>query len=239
MMMENLPHTNPAYDREMAKMTRLLGDMEEAVRSQLADIETAFAEMNSARAREVRRNDSLLNAMEGKAMRQAVAVLACYQPVAEDLRKVVAALFTAVEYERIGDYVKNFAASVEAFVSHDETLKIFPMLLDMMQQVRRQFESCLAAVAADDLDAAMQVWRDDEKIDLVFRKVVDAAVENQSAGDGNAHSLVHAISIASNLERLGDRVKNIVEVFHYRKTARQLDIPRKGESESESANERE
>lgn len=222
-MMENLPHSNPAYDREMAKMSRLLGEMESAVRAQLAEIETAFVEMSMERAREVRRNDSRLNEMEGKALQQAIAVLACYQPVAEDLRKVVGALFTAVEYERIGDYVKNFAASVEAFVSHKETLKIFPMLLDMMRDVRRQFEDCLAAVAADDLDAALRVRGADENIDRVFRKVVDEAVENQSAGDGNAHSLVHAISIASNLERIGDRVKNLAEVFYYRKTGRQLE----------------
>ena len=226
MMMENLPHSNPAYDREMAKMTRLLGDMEAAVRAQMADIETAFAEMNSERARAVRGNDSRLNEMEGRALKQAIAVLACYQPVAEDLRKVVGALFTAAEYERIGDYVKNFATSVEAFVSHEETLKIFPMLLDMMREVRRQFEECLAAVAADDLDAALAVRREDKKIDRIFRKVVDAAVENQSGGDGNAHSLVHAISIASNLERIGDRVKNLAEVFYYRKTGRQLENER-------------
>ncbi|MGI9298564.1 MAG: phosphate signaling complex protein PhoU [Gammaproteobacteria bacterium] len=222
-MIENLPHTNPAYDREMAKMTRLLGEMESAVRAQLAEIETAFAEMSLARARAVRLNDSRLNEMEGKALQQAIAVLACYQPVAEDLRKVVGALFTAVEYERIGDYVKNFATSVEAFVSHEESLKIFPMLLDMMRDVRRQFEEGVAAVAAENLDAALKVRRADKTIDRVFRKVVDAAVENQSDGDGNAHSLVHAISIASNLERIGDRVKNLVEVFYYRKTGRQLE----------------
>ena len=221
-MIENLPHTNPAYDREMAKMTRLLSDMESAVREQLSAIETAFAEMNSDKARAVRRNDTQLNEIEGEATRQAIAVLACYQPVAEDLRRVVGTLFAATEYERIGDYVKNFAASVEAFVSHQETLKVFPMLLSLMQDVRAQFEECVAALAADDLDAAWQVWKQDEKIDRTFRKVVNEAADNHSAGDGNAHSLVHAISIASNLERIGDRVKNLVEIFHYQKTGKQL-----------------
>ncbi len=222
-MMEHLPHTNPAYDREMTKMSNLLTEMESAVRSQLSEIETAFADMSLERARIVRCNDSRLNEMEGKALQQAIAVLACYQPVAEDLRKVVSALFAAVEYERIGDYVKNFATSVEAFVSHKETLKIFPMLLDMMREVRRQFEECITAVSADDLDAALKVRCGDAAIDRIFRKVVDAAVENQIGGDGNAHSLVHAISIASNLERIGDRVKNLAEVFYYRKTGRQLE----------------
>ena len=219
----DIPHTNPAYDREVAKMENLLHDMETALRGQMADIETAFAEMDLPRARNVWRNDSQLNEMEGRALKQAIAVLACYQPVAEDLRKVVGALYAAAEYERIGDYIKNFAKSVESFISHEETLKVFPMLLSMVRQVREQFEAYLAAAAADDLAAAVEVWRRDAEIDAVFRKVVNAAAENQTAGDGNAHSLVQAISIASNLERLGDRIKNLVEVFYYRKSGRQLD----------------
>lgn len=219
----DIPHTNPAYDREMAKMERLLRDMENALREQMADIETAFAKMDLPRTRNVWRNDSKLNDMEGRALRQAIAVLACYQPVAEDLRKVVGALYAAAEYERIGDYIKNFAKSVESFISHEETLKIFPMLLAMVQKVRGQFDNYLAAVGADDVEAAVAVWRQDAEIDSVFRKVVNTAAENQAAGDGNAHSLVQAISIASNLERLGDRIKNLVEVFYYQKSGRRLD----------------
>lgn len=223
-MNNTMPHSNPAYDREMTKMTQLLRDMEAALRSQLTNVEAAFADMDLSRAQDVWHNDSKLNDMEGQVLRQVVAVLACYQPVAEDLRKVVGVLYTATEYERIGDYIKNFAKSVEAFVSRKETLKIFPMLLAMMRDVREQFDAYLVAHAADDLDAALNVWRRDKNIDKVFREIINLAAENQNAGDGNAHSLVNAISVASNLERLGDRVKNLVEIFYYRKTSRQMSI---------------
>ncbi|MGU9951946.1 MAG: phosphate signaling complex protein PhoU [Gammaproteobacteria bacterium WSBS_2016_MAG_OTU1] len=221
-MIEKIPHTNPAYDREMKKLTVLLRDMEESLCAQLADIEAAFTTMDLQQAQTVCRNDSRLNEMEGKALRQGIAVLACYQPVAEDLRRVVGTLYTATEYERIGDYVKNFAKNVASFISHEETLKIFPMLLEMTREVRRQFEKYLQAIAEEDLDKALAVWKDDEKIDRIFRETVHKAAENQSDGDGNSHSLVQAISVASNLERLGDRVKNLVELFYYQKTGRQL-----------------
>lgn len=218
-----IPHTNPAYDREMLKMTQLLREMESALREQLTNIEAAFADMDLARAQTVWHNDSRLNDMEGKALKQAIAVLACYQPVAEDLRKVVGVLYTATEYERIGDYIKNFAKSVEAFVSRGETLKIFPLLLAMMRDVRKQFDAFLEAHTADDLDAAIDIWRNDKTIDVIFHNIINIAADNQNAGDGNAHSLINAISVASNLERLGDRIKNLVEIFHYRKTGQQID----------------
>ena len=226
-MKETMPHTNPAYDREMNKMSQLLSDMETALHEQLTDLESAFADMDSERAREIRQKDSRLNEMEGRALRQSIAVLACYQPVAEDLRTVVGSLYAAAEYERMGDYVKNFAQSIELFATHRETLKIFPMLLKMTRDVRAQFEEYIAARDRDDLSAAHKVWERDEEIDRAFRATVNEAADNQSAGDGNAHSLILAISIASNLERLGDRVKNLVEIFHYRKTGQRLEEEKK------------
>ena len=217
------PHTNPAYDREMQKMRGLLTDMENAVHGQLSDLEKAFASMNSQQADTISENDHRLNAMEGMALRQAIAVLACYQPVAEDLRTVVGTLLAAVEYERIGDYVKNFAKSIKLFVSHDEKLKVFPHLLEMTAAVRTQFENYLAAAEKDDLDAAMKVWRGDVAIDKHFHLVVREAVDYQGGGDGNTHSLMHVVTVASNLERMGDRVKNLVEILYYRKTGKMLE----------------
>lgn len=221
-MIDKLSHTNPAYDHEMENMTQLLRKMEKALRGQLTDIEAAFADMDLSRAQKVWQNDSQLNEIEGQALRQAIAVLACYQPVATDLRKVVGVLYTATEYERMGDYIKNFAKSVESFVALGDTLKIFPMLLSMMRQVRGQFDAYLSAHAQEDMDTALEIWHQDKKIDTVFRQIVNLAADTQNAGAGDAHSLVHAISVASNLERLGDRIKNLVEIFYYRRTGLQI-----------------
>ena len=219
----NIPHTNPAYDREMEKMTHLLNKMENTLCSQLSEIEIAFTDMDPKQAHKIQENDLLLNKMEGKALKQAIAVLACYQPVAEDLRKVVSALYAATEYERIGDYVKNFAKSIESFILYKENLKIFPTLLSMVRDVRRQFESYLTAYNDEDINAALSVLHNDQEIDKTFRHIVNEAVRNHNAGDGNAHSLLQVIAIASNLERIGDRIKNLVEIFYYRKTGQQLE----------------
>ena len=221
-MKDTIPHTNPAYDREMNKMTQLLSDMETVLCEQLNDLEVAFSKMDSQQANGICKRDLRLNEMEGKALKQSISVLACYQPVAEDLRTVISSLHTAAEYERMGDYVKNNAHSVELFSNKHETLKIFPMLLKMTRAVRTQFEQYIKARDNDDLEAAHKVWEGDSEIDKTFKEAINEAANNQSAGDGNAHSLIHATTIASNLERLGDRVKNLVEIFHYRKTGKQM-----------------
>ena len=90
-----------------------------------------------------------------------------------------------------------------------------PHPLDNLQQWSSFLE--FGKIAGGGKAAAVLVWRQDEKIDEIFRNVVNVAADNHSAGDGTAHSLVHTISVASNLERLVDRIKNLVEIFYYRK----------------------
>ena len=205
-------------------MRDLLSGMEDTLRRQMADMQAAFADMDLQRTKEIRRNDSELNQMEMKASEQAMEILARYQPMAEDLRWVTGAFKTAIEYERIGDYLKNFAASVATFVKHDESLKVFPSMAQMTSAVWRQFEDYLSARAADSIDAAIAVWQRDAEIDGLFNALVQKAMKNQQSGDGNVHSLVQIILVANNLERTGDRVKNLVEIFYYQKTGMALNL---------------
>jgi phosphate uptake regulator len=53
--------------------------------------------------------------------------------------------------------------------------------------------------------------------------LIHDALKNHKQGDGNAHSLVQAVLVANNLERIGDRVKNLVEIFYYQKTGKTLE----------------
>lgn len=233
-MTETTQHTNPAFDREMDKMHSFLADMEAGVLSQLSEMENAFSDMDKARARKILNYDSRLNDMEGRALRQAIAVLARYHPVAEDLRTVVSVLYAAAEYERMGDYVKNIAKSVSVFAVQGENLKVFPLILDMMKAVRKQLEEFIDARESDNLEKAVVVWHQDSHVDKLFKQAVGEAADNQAAGDGDARSLVYAISSVNNLERLGDRVKNLAEIFHYRKTNTHLVDPDAGAAQAQA-----
>lgn len=221
--MTDTPHINPAYDKEMTKMAFLLHSMEEALRQQMQDSKEAFVNMDSQRAKAVRHKDTALNQMKAQSVEQSIAILARYQPMAEDLRKVVSSFKTAIEYERIGDYLKNFASSVTNFAKHDESLMVFPLIVQMMDAVQQQFGDFLISCADDDIPAAIAVWQRDNDIDDLFKMLIHDALKNHKQDDGNAHSLVQAVLVANNLERIGDRVKNLVEIFYYQKTGKTLE----------------
>lgn len=216
------PHTNPAHDQEMDKMAALIKHMENTLSSQFDAVCQIFLEMDTEQAKLIHRNDLKLNDAEGRALRQAIAVLARYQPVAEDLRTVIGAIYAAAEYERMGDYIKNLTRSIVKLAKNDNNLRVFPTLNNMAQKVHDQFKRYLEIKQGDDLEKAIEIWKEDEVIDEQFQDAVNEAVENQSDGDGDGKSLIYAVTIANNLERMGDRIKNLVELFYYRKTGQAM-----------------
>lgn len=217
-------HANPAFDRDIAAVTALLAKMEGAVAEQIDAVSTAFDEMSLSQSRQVQKKDDSLNRQREELEELAVMALARHQPVADDLRRIVGALKMAIEYERMGDYVKHFAKSVGKFVVHHETLEVFPLLSDMTKAARKMFGDYRAARAAGDMDKLAEVWLRDQKIDDACHAAVQEAFTNQQRGDGNAHSLVHAVSVAKNLERLCDKIKNLVEIYYHQETGEALDL---------------
>ncbi len=218
------PHANPAFDRDIAAVAGVLAEMEEEVAGQLLAVSAAFEEMNLSKAWAVRKHDAALNRQLETLEERTVAALARHQPVADDLRRIVGALKTGIEYERMGDYVKHFAKSVGKFVAHHESLEVFPLLSQMAALVREMFAEFRAAKNDGDLEKLSQVWLFDRRIDDACHAAVEDAFLNQRRGDGNAHSLVHAVSVAKNLERIGDKIKNLVEIHYRQETGVALDL---------------
>lgn len=217
-------HANPAFDRDIKKMSKLLGEMEGAVKYQLVAVSEAFARLDLAQSRKICKNDKTINNIRQELEEQTILLLARHQPMADDLRHITGAFKASIEYERMGDYVKHFAKSVGKFAAHHESLEVFPALAEMETAVRKMYDDFLAAKKDDNTDAACKVWLSDQKIDDMCHAVVQEAFINQKRGDGNPHSLVHAVSVAKNLERIGDKIKNLVEIFYYENTGLTLNL---------------
>ncbi len=222
--MNNATHINPAFDASLAEMDTLLIAMEDAVIAQITEARLAFVEMSASRARMVRKKDKALNCLAEDVELKVVTILAKHQPMADDLRYTVGALKMSIEYERTGDYVKHLAKSIAKLAAHDENLEVFPSLSRMLDEVEAMFISYRKARTTNDLDAAVRVWLKDQRIDDLCSEVVREAFENQKKGDGNVHSLIHAMSVAKNSERIGDKIKNLVEIYYQQKTGEHLDI---------------
>ena len=100
-------HANPAFDRDIKKMSKLLGEMEGAVKYQLVAVSEAFARLDLAQSRKICKNDKTINNIRQELEEQTILLLARHQPMADDLRHITGAFKASIEYERMGDYVKH------------------------------------------------------------------------------------------------------------------------------------
>jgi phosphate transport system protein len=173
--------------------------------------------------------DAVLDAMEIGVEESVVKLIAQRQPVASDLRVLIAAMKIASTLERIGDLAKNIAKRAIP-LSSARPIKPTASIVRMGRQTLTQLSDVLNAHAARDVDLAVQIWNQDVELDemynAIFREVVTYMVEDSRLIGAGAQLMF----IAKNLERIGDHSTHIAEMVYYIATGKSLGDDRpKGE----------
>ena len=149
-----------------------------------------------------------------------VKVIALRQPVAADLRVLIAAMKIASTLERIGDLAKNIAKRAIP-LSSARPIRLTTSIVRMGRQTLTQLSDVLNAHASRDVDLAVQIWNQDYEIDelynAIFREVVTYMVEDSRLIGVGAQLMF----IAKNLERIGDHTTHISEMVYYIVTGKQ------------------
>jgi phosphate transport system protein len=158
--------------------------------------------------------DEALDALETALEEQVIKAIALRQPVAADLRVLIAALKIANTLERIGDLAKNIAKRAIP-LSSARQIKLTTSIVRMGRATLTQLSDVLNAHASRDVDLAVQIWNQDYEIDemynAIFREVVTYMVEDSRLIGVGAHLLF----LAKNLERIGDHTTHISEMIYY------------------------
>lgn len=190
---------------------------------------TCVQNRDAALAREVIERDRVLDRMETTIEEAVVKVIALRQPVASDLRVLIAAMKIASTLERIGDLAKNVAKRAIP-LSSARPIRLTPSIVRLGRQTLTQLSDVLNAHASRDVDLAVQIWNQDVEIDelynTIFREVVTYMVEDSRLIGVGAQLMF----IAKNLERIGDHTTQISEMVYYIVTGQSLGDDRpKGE----------
>jgi phosphate transport system protein len=209
-----MPHIVTAFDEDLvqiqAKISEMGGLAEEVLANALKSVQTR----DVALARQVIERDKAIDACERAIEEAVVRVIALRQPVAQDLRVLIAAMKIANTLERVGDLSKNIAKRAIP-LSNGRSLKLTASVVRMGREVLTQLSDVLNAHAARDVDLAVQIWNRDVEIDemynAIFREVVTYMVEDSRLiGQG-----AELMFIAKNLERIGDHTTHISEMIYY------------------------
>jgi len=163
-----------------------------------------------AHAQRIIVDDQLVNQREHALEAHALVLIATQQPVATDLRRLIAAIEVAGELERIADYAKGIAR----FVIRDGSrlpLELPPALTAQAEQVIAMLDAAIAAFVGQDTEAAERLCAADDLIDGLYRQI-EADLIGRIERDGTAgHWAAGLLLVAHYLERVADRATNIAE----------------------------
>ncbi|RMG41605.1 MAG: phosphate transport system regulatory protein PhoU [Candidatus Dadabacteria bacterium] len=174
----------------------------------------ALTEKDLELAEEVSRRDSELDQMEVELEEECLKILALHQPVAFDLRLVVAVLKINNDLERIGDLARNMAERCSTLIGLDASLYPFdygPMADKTVDMLRLSIDSLIK----QDVNLAHAVLEADRDVDDLHRKHYQDVKDSILANPDRAQVLIEFLSISRYLERVADLATNIAEDVIY------------------------
>jgi len=199
-------------DIELKRLKEENLEMFELVKSQLSKGRDALLNFDKALAREVNFNEKRVNALELKIDKDCENIFALFNPLAVDLRFVLACLKINSNMERIGDIADGIARYVvESNSSFDADLlnatrinEMYDCALSMLRDVQVSFEQ-------DDPKLARQVFKKDDVLDEINAQANQTIMEYIQAHPDKIDQCLHIVSMIRKLERTGDQTKNVAE----------------------------
>jgi phosphate transport system protein len=193
------------------------------VESALERAGRALTERDSELADQVRWDDAEVNDLQRRVSNAILITLATQQPMARDLRELLALYHAAVELERMGDYAGNIAKLAQQLASEPE-IPLFSQIPIMERLCRSQLRAAMRALVDVSESDARAVAANDDELDRLYDAVYRGAMELMQSDPSRVPQATHQIFIAHHLERLGDRVTNIGEDVVYLATGQVEDL---------------
>lgn len=202
--------------QQRAVLTRELNEMRENILRMSSMIDSAIDKSmialdtrDVALAHEVITADEAINLLRFQIEEDALLILATQQPMAKDLRSVIAGIHFAVELERIGDHAAGVARLVERLEGEDDIDTLYK-LPKMAKRARDMVQISVQAYVEEDADLARTVMSRDDKIDKQYRKLYRGALAQMQDSE-YIRRATFLLWIGHNLERIGDRALNLAE----------------------------
>ena len=220
-MPEAPEHLVKSYDQELKRLRNMMTEMGGIVETQVALAADAIMQRDAASATRVVEEDPKVDALEREVESFVIRLLALRQPVAGDLRQIVAALKITSDLERIGDYAANVAKR-SIVLSQFSLPYSLAGLAHMARMVQGQLKSIIDALGENDAEKAVEVWRSDQVVDDIYNAIFREVITYMMEDPRNITPCTHLLFVAKNLERIGDHATNIAETVYYAVTGETL-----------------
>jgi phosphate transport system protein len=199
-----------AFQEHLKTLERELHNMAGMVNRAIDRSVTALKEQDVDEARQIKLDDVHINNKRFEIEEQCIHLIATQQPVATQLREIIAVLNIITDLERMGDYAEGIAKIV---IKLDGSDPVKPLIdIPRMAEIATgMITSSLEAYAARDVDRAREITAIDDDVDNLYHQVNRELISIMIEDPRTITRCTYLMWVAHNLERIADRVTNICE----------------------------
>lgn len=199
-------HFQRDLDRLRQEILAMGGMVEEAINNSILSLVNRDRKL----AEEVFRGEDVIDQKEIDIGEECLKILALHQPVAGDLRFIVACMMVNNDLERMADLAANIAERSMSLI-RNEPVQIPEDLTRMAGTVREMVKKSLDSLVNEDVELARQVVQVDDEVDGTHRQMYKTMRELIRENPDRTEELIHILSVSRQLERIADHTTNVAE----------------------------
>jgi phosphate transport system protein len=202
------------WQREIENLKKLVLSLGAIVEEQIQHAILALERRDADLANEVVRKDREIDSLEIVIEEECLKILALYQPVAKELRFVVAVLKMNNDLERMGDLASNIAKRAR-YLSKKEKIDLVADFGLVAEKAQAMVKKSLDALVNTDVNLAKEVCASDDEVDKLTKQMLKRTINAIEKNPERTKDYFSIRSVSKNLERIADSATNIAEDVIY------------------------
>ena len=208
-------HISQQFDAELEDVRNRVLAMGGLVEQQITQAIISLADGDTKLADSVIENDIQVNRAEVAIDEECTHIIARRQPAASDLRLMIAVIKTITDLERMGDQAERIARMGLRLAEKERPKNQYSEIRHLGELVAKMVHDALDAFARMDAEAAVEVARQDLKVDQEYDGVMRQALTFMMEDPRSITRMLDVMWTARAIERIGDHAKNICEYIIY------------------------
>ena len=198
------------FDKDLKRLKDDLLEMVALAKNAVEDSVTALANLDFEKANQIIEQDAKINQYDEKINNLVVQLIAQQQPVATDLRRIIAALKISNDVERIGDLAVNISKSI-LHIGNGPLIKPIVEIPKMAEMALSMLSNVVEAYINEDTVLAKRTAETDDQVDKLYGKLTQELLELMAKNPQYIHQVTQLAFVCRYIERIADHTTNMSE----------------------------
>lgn len=211
------------FDKDLDRLKELLVEMVNLSKTAVEKSVQSLAHQDIELAEQIIQDDQKINELEEQIDNIIIQLIAQQQPVASDLRAIIAGLKISSDIERIGDLAVNIAKST-IHIGDGPLIKPIVDIPKMAEKALDMLNNVIKAYIEKDINLAIQTAKADDEVDELYGKIIKELLELMPSNPNSINQITQLAFISRHIERVADHTTNMAEHIIYMVKAKKVDL---------------